>query len=332
MEIQLLDCTLRDGGYVNDWNFGEANIEFIIDSLVNSGINYIECGFLKLEGKFGTSVYDGIYTGQNPLSSYLVTYPKQKFTVMYNAGEFEPEKILKEKILQNLFIRIAFRKNYVDKAVNDAYKLIDAGVNVFLNPMFTNSYSKEELDLLIKKVNVIHPYALCITDSTGSLTTKNLAELVCYFDTKLDKKIILGYHSHNNLNLAYKNVLNLINLRISRPVIADCCISGMGRGAGNLNTVEIVKKFPKQYNYKFVKNCADKIVSKIYKYSPWGPSYALFQTAKLMCHPSYGLYLESKNIKQSNYKKILSLKKKEKKYKFDKDAINKIIEAANGKY
>ena len=109
MKVRLLDCTLRDGGYVNNWNFGSKNIENIIASLVSAGIDFIECGFLKPCGAAGSSLFDGVSNGKNPLNTYIKDYPEQKFTLMYNAGEVDVKKLLKDKIPDNVFVRIAFR-------------------------------------------------------------------------------------------------------------------------------------------------------------------------------------------------------------------------------
>lgn len=53
--IQLLDCTLRDGGYVNDWNFGHNNLISIFERLVNARIDIVEVGFID-ERRSSTSI------------------------------------------------------------------------------------------------------------------------------------------------------------------------------------------------------------------------------------------------------------------------------------
>ena len=323
MKVRLLDCTLRDGGYVNNWNFGSKNIENIIASLVSAGIDFIECGFLKPCGAAGSSLFDGVSNGKNPLNTYIKDYPEQKFTLMYNAGEVDVKKLLKYKIPDNVFVRIAFRKNQAEQAFNDAGYLIGAGVNVFINPMFTNTYSQKELYYFISKMNILKPYAVCITDTSGSMSGKETLKLAKYFDDKLTAGIQIDFHSHNNLNLSFNNSLALTKINLKRGLILDCCLSGMGRGAGNLATGKIAKIIG-GYNLNFIHAAEHAIISKIYRKNPWGVSYALYQSGRLMCHPDYALYLENTDVKQSDYKKILASIPEEYKYKYNRQIIQKL--------
>ncbi len=324
MKVHLLDCTLRDGGYVNNWMFGSENIEKIIKSLICAGMDFIECGFLKKCGISGSSLFDGVCTGINPLISYIDAYPKQNFTLMYNTGEIDIEVFLKDKIPQNLFIRMAFRKNQLEQALYEAGLLVDCGIKVFINPMFTNTYSPDERYNLIKAVNILKPFAVCITDTSGSMTKKDTLRLVKYFDKNLGAGILIDFHSHNNLNLSLTNSLAIVKQKLNHDLILDCCISGMGRGAGNLSTEEIIKKIG-QKSYLQINMNGRKIIADIYKKTPWGVSYALYQSAKSLCHPDYALYIENTAVKQQQYKRILTSIPESFKYKFNKLEIEKII-------
>ena len=325
MEVQLLDCTLRDGGYVNNWEFGGDGIEKIIGALLISGIDFIECGFLKPQGLSGTSLFDGIFCGENPVFNYIQNFSGAKFTLMLNAGEYNVDEILDTNIPHNVYIRIAFRKNLMERALADAKKLVTKGVNVFVNPMFTNIYSVGELNYLINRVNKINPYAFCITDTAGGLRKAEAVKLAKYVDSRLNPNIRLDFHSHNNLNLSLENAKVLAGLKLMRGLILDCCVAGMGRGAGNLDTVKI-SEWLKKYNNKPLKDMANRELSLIYKQSPWGVSYALYQSGRLFCHPDYALRLEKSNVNQSEYKRILASIPEEFKYKYDETCLIKNIQ------
>ncbi len=324
MNVRLLDCTLRDGGYVNNWEFGRQNIEDIIAALVSAGMDFIECGFLKPCAQLNSSLFDGIYKGKNPVIGYIKKYPEQKFSLMINAGEFDVNTLQEENVSGNMFIRIAFRKDVLERAVADARILIEKAFNVFLNPMFINTYTEQELDYLINIVNDIKPYALCITDTSGSLVRKDIIKLAGYIDKRLLDCVTLDFHSHNNLNCSLENALAFAGLGLKRDLIIDCCVSGMGRGAGNLDTAKIIKKLG-GYDVRPVNKCAGKIISKIYKTSPWGVSYALYNTAKMLCHPDYAGILESDGIKTSMYKKVLSCIPEDSRYRYNKTVAEKLI-------
>ena len=176
--IKILDCTLRDGGYTNEWNFGEKNIKTILQNLISSNADIIECGFLK-------SI---IYTPNKTLFSCIEDLKHQlppnsankKFTLMINFGEVDIDNISDCKE-PNIALRIIFKKAEITDALEYCHKLKKKGYEIFINPMHTNSYSNEELKSLAYEVNKITPSVLTITDTTGSMSeneTLNICEIL----------------------------------------------------------------------------------------------------------------------------------------------------------
>ena len=320
MQIQILDGTLRDGGYVNNWNFGERNIDFLVASLVASGIDIIELGFFKPQGKLASTLFDGILCGDNCIKKYLKLYPNQTFAMMLNVGELKDYEFIKKQNQANLFIRLAFRKNVLPEALSIAQDLVDCGVRVSLNPMFTNSYTESELKSLVNDINIIKPYAISIVDTAGAFTKKELLKVASFFDKSLDVSIGLGFHSHNNLNLSLENSLELLKIKSDRCLILDSCVAGMGRGAGNLDTYQIAQKIG-GYKLSLIKEVEKKVVKQIYKSTPWGITNALYYSAKFGCHPDYGMSLEKSFLSVSKIKKILQMMPDSVKYKYDKSFL-----------
>lgn len=115
------------------------------------------------------------------------------------------------------------------------------GYKVFVQPMVSLNYTDEEFLSLIQLVNHIKPYAFYIVDSFGMMNKKNLIRLFYLVEHNLDESIWIGFHSHNNKQLAYSNAQCLIDTQTARNLIIDSSIFGMGRGAGNLNTELIVE-------------------------------------------------------------------------------------------
>ena len=104
--VKILDCTLRDGGYVIDWMFGEKTIQSILKELHLAKIDYIECGFLK-----ETQIEKGktFFSSINDLEKYII--PEQKYTLMINFGEYDISHFSECKN-KNIKIRIAFKKHH----------------------------------------------------------------------------------------------------------------------------------------------------------------------------------------------------------------------------
>ena len=327
MEVKLLDCTLRDGGYINGWRFGCKNICTIVESLVGANIDFVELGFFKNSqvASNNSTLFDGVYDGNNPFYCFINEFKKQKFSLMVNAGELSSEFLLKEKIPENVYIRISFRKEYKSEAIKLADKLMVNGIKVFLCPMFVSIYSHEDLKSLINDINFLTPYALSLTDTSGSMLPSQVGELILYADTLLNSQTSLAFHSHNNLNESYDIAKSLLNLDLSRILILDACLAGMGRGAGNLSTLKIAEEFKGKYNSAFIDRAEKLIIKEYYSASPWGVSEGLAYAAKNSCHPDYGCFLDDSDIRPSSYNYVLSLIPEENKYKFNRQIIEELV-------
>ena len=151
--IKVLDCTFRDGGYVNNWEFGQENIEQILHNLVNSKLDYIELGYLKsVEYDRNKTIFSSI----EDIKKICETYSEQEFCVMINYGDFQIEDLPQNNI-KNLNIRLAFKKKDINSAIEDCYNLKNKGYKIFINPMVTDCYADDELIKLITEVNKIQP-------------------------------------------------------------------------------------------------------------------------------------------------------------------------------
>lgn len=321
--IKLLDCTLRDGGYVNDWSFGKNNISSIIESLNSSKIDFIELGFLKECNYNPDKTFFDSVAG---LNQFIL--PDQKYTVMINCGEFNVKNFsLNEN--KNIKIRLAFKKHNQEQALNDIETLKTKGFDVFANPMSTNTYSKEELESLINKINYLNPFGLSIVDTLGNMYEKDVIEIFEFINQKLNPEISLGFHSHNSLQLSFSNAKALIKMGINRELVIDCCLFGMGRGAGNLCTELITKYLNDNYNAEYdikpILKTISEIIKPIYEIYPWGYSTPYYIAALHGCHPNYASLLVSRGVSDSNISKILLKIPNDKKAVFDRAFLESIL-------
>ena len=293
--IQILDCTLRDGGYCNQWKFGYENIKKIIRSLIEANIDIVECGFLTDRVQYDDNIAK--FTSIKELNPFIREGNGNKqFVAMMNYGEYDVKNLTEkgENMLDG--VRVAFHKKDMQEAMKLCEKIKQKGYQVFVQPMVSVSYSDEEFLQMIKLVNEFRPYAFYIVDSFGMMKEKELIRLFYMVEHNLDNSIRIGFHSHNNMQLAYSNAQKLVTVHTDRNLIIDTSVYGMGRGAGNLNT-ELFVEFLNEsigsaYEMKPLLSIIDEIINEFYQQNYWGYSLPNYLSAKHNAHPNYAKYLD----------------------------------------
>ena len=165
--VKLLDCTLRDGGYINDWNFGYHTIRSIIRQLVESQVDYVEVGFLR------NCEYDRNKALYNNCSEILPILPEKRgntlFTAMALHNKYDIDKLEDYDGRTIDAIRVTFHDYDIDEGLAFIGKAKNKGYKVFCNPINIMGYSDEMILELLAKVNRIQPYAFSIVDTFGSM-------------------------------------------------------------------------------------------------------------------------------------------------------------------
>tara|TARA_R100001015_G_C4632378_1_gene195863 strand:- start:2379 stop:3395 length:1017 start_codon:yes stop_codon:yes gene_type:complete len=311
--IKILDCTLRDGGYINDWKF--KHTDKIIKSLHDASIDIIECGFLDPQGDNSTTRYNSF----NTVNSYIdkiCPLSDKLFVSMIELEKYDPD------ILPSLHdepstyvirgIRLTFRKSAKSRFLKVAKEIIDKGYKLFVQPISTVSYTDREILDLIDLIKDLDIYALYMVDTHGSIDwhSYDLKRIFTLFDNNLDPSIPIGFHSHNNLQLSYALSCELINMSTNRQLIIDSSLMGMGRGAGNLNTEMICNylcsKNLKQINEHHIFDAIEKYILPLKSQYTWGYSIPYFLSASSKCHPNYVSFLENNNVSFENMVAILN--------------------------
>jgi len=335
--IHVLDCTLRDGGYCNKWTFGFENIKQIVNGLIESKVEIIECGFLTNRVEYDSNISK--FTSVSEIAEIIPNNRQSKiFVAMMNYGEYCIDDLPDFDGSSVDGIRVAFHKKNVGKALELCSKIKEKGYLVFIQPMVSLSYTDEEFLALVKSANKIAPYAFYIVDSFGMMKGKDLTRLFYMVEHNLDEGIWVGFHSHNNLQLAFSNAQKLSTLQTSRNLIIDSSIYGMGRGAGNLNTELFIEYLNentgKEYQLKPLLKIIDKIINEFYQQNYWGYSLPNYISAVHSAHPNYAGFLDDKKtLTVEAMNEIFELMDEEKKVEFDRDYIEQLYlrYMANGK-
>lgn len=332
----ILDCTLRDGGYINNWKFSNAMTKFILKSLVLGRVDYVECGYISNTKKIdGESTYfenfDQINALIREVYSEVGTDFQPTFCIMLNRGEYDVNDMPichEDSFVKD--IRFAFHKKDLHQAYEDTKILLDKGYQVFAQPMVTQLYSDLELLETITLFNELPVKALYIVDSFGNMTTEDFKRLMFLFHHNMRADIQLGYHSHNNLQLAFSNAIAFLNEELKRDIFLDSSIFGMGRGAGNLNTELMAHHLNNRYGDKYsiepLLETMDSYLHRLHQTNYWGYSIEHYLSATLNCHPNSATYLlKKKNLTIMEIEQILSSLTYEMRNKFDSKFLDSTV-------
>lgn len=329
--ISILDCTLRDGGYINQWEFGHSAIKDIISNLIMAGMDIVECGFMRdLPYSKDKSVFSCV--------SQIVPFitPKKAHTLyvaMIALGDISPEKILPYDGTSIDGIRLTFHKHEWNTAKEVAATLMDKGYKVFVQPVGTTSYSDAELLALIDDVNRLHPFAFYLVDTLGIMYRNDLLRFFYLIDHNLAQGIKVGFHSHNNLQLSFANAQELLRMNSVREIIIDSSVYGMGRGVGNLSSELLAEYINTNIEHRYaimpLLTIAEKYLMSIYAEHRWGYDLPYFLSATVKCHPNYASYLLNKGtLTIESIAKMLALLPSDKRDLYDKELIQNIYMAS----
>ena len=326
-KINLLDCTLRDGGYVNDWEFGHSVITGTYKRLDSAGVEYIEVGFLDDRKNFDlnrtimpdTEAIDKIYA--NVLKKHAIP------VAMIDYGTCSLESIGPCESTFIDGIRVIFKKEKINEALPFCKAIKEKGYKLFIQAISITAYSDIELLEYVQRINEVKPYAFSIVDTYGLLDKERLTKYFYLVDNNLDSDIKLGYHAHNNFQLGFSNTIEFLAMRTKRELIADSTVYGMGKSAGNCATellmMHMNQYYDKEYNIAQVLEIIDTDLMLIYKEHYWGYTYMFYISALHDCHPNYVKYLlEKKTLSVSAINEILDVIPNDKKLLYNREFIH----------
>jgi 4-hydroxy 2-oxovalerate aldolase len=231
-DIKVLDCTVRDGGLINDHYFDDKFVKEVYKAVSASGVDYMEIGYKASRkilspdqfGKWKFCDEDDIKRSIDGIQS------NTKLSVMIDVGRVEKGDIIpcEDSVID--MIRVATYVKDIDKAIDLVNEAHDKGYETTINIMAISRAIELELDEALDQIeNQTKVKAVYIVDSFGALYSENVTHLVNKFKKHLKTKQV-GMHAHNNQQLGYANTIQAI---IDGANYLDATIYGLGRAAGN---------------------------------------------------------------------------------------------------
>ncbi len=327
---KLLDCTLRDGGYINDWNFGFYTIRDIIKKLVESQVDYVEVGFLRdCEYNRDKAVF-------NNCEEIVPVLPQKRgntqFTAMALHNKYDVSKLEPYDGKTIDAVRVTFHDYDIDEGLAFIQQVKNKGYKVFCNPINIMGYSDEMLLDLFKKVNRLQPDAFSIVDTFGSMMKSDLQRIYSLAEHNLDKSITIGLHLHENLALSYSLAQEFIAMKSAeRKSVIDGSMLGMGRVPGNLPLELIMDYMNKNqggaYDVNPVLDGIDDHIEQLKQIEAWGYSTAYALSAKYNLHRNYAEFLLGKGrLRAKQINQILASIEDHKKSAYDEAYVEALYE------
>ena len=228
--IKVLDCTIRDGGICNGWDFSDGLVQRTFRALTASGIDTMEIGYRTGPGAFDRdSVGPWRFCDEEDLAR-VVQPGDMTLCTMVDVGRVSPEDIPARRDSVIGAVRIATYAHQMDEALRLLEHCLEQGYETTINVMAVSVLSPDEVDTFLKRLAGSGTHNVALVDSFGALFPYHVRYLVHKYMNYLGEGIGLGVHFHNNQQQAFANSIVAIDEGVD---IVDATIHGMGRGAGN---------------------------------------------------------------------------------------------------
>ena len=296
-DIKVVDCTLRDGGLVNNFEFSDDFVRDLYKANVAAGIDYMEFGYKASKEVFDPKEF-GKWKFCNEEDIRAVVGDNNtdlKIAVMADVGRTDLNDIPPKSESVVDLIRVATYIYQIPAAIEMIEDFAKKGYEVTVNIMAVSTASETELDLALELLGKSSANVIYLVDSYGSLFPEQmcrLAEKYLAIGEKYNKSI--GIHAHNNQQLAFANTIQTASIGIS---YLDATMNGMGRGAGNCST-ELLLGFLRNPKYKIasVFKFIEKHMLPLKKAGiTWGPDIPYIITGQANQHPRAAIAFTKEN-------------------------------------
>jgi 4-hydroxy 2-oxovalerate aldolase len=283
-EIKVLDCTVRDGGLMNNWQFSDDFVRSVYNACVEAGVDYMEIGYLSSEKAFDRNVVGPWKFCSDKDLRRIVgdNHTSLKLSAMADIGRIDLEDIpmASDSLLD--MIRVACYVHQVDKAIELAHHCMDKGYEVCINLMAVSTVNERDLDEALADIAKSRVPTFYAVDSYGSMYSETVQHLVRKYKEALPGKEI-GIHAHNNMQLAMSNTITAIQ---EGCTMLDATLLGLGRGAGNCH-LEILVAFLKNPKYRLLPllQTIQDYIHPLQKTIDWGYHIPYLVTGALNEHP-----------------------------------------------
>ena len=289
----LVDCTLRDGGYYNRWDFANDLIEEYLQAMSIAAVDFVELGFRHLEtdGFLGGCAYttDRFIRG-------LSIPPNLGVGVMVNAGDLQSYELGPTAAIESLFapaadspvqlVRIASHFHEVGVAFEACVKLQELGYLVGINLMQVADRSDDEISYVGEQASVVGPDVLYFADSLGSMDSTQATKVIRVLRSRWSGPI--GIHAHDNMGLALMNTLHVLDEGVTW---VDATVAGMGRGAGNTKVeyllIELADRHQVPLNIGPLVSLIERRFRPMQAEFGWGSNTFYYLAGRYGIHPTY---------------------------------------------
>lgn len=293
-QIKVLDCTIRDGGLINDHQFDDKFVRAVFQAVSLAGIDYCELGYrlskkMYSPDKFGKwkfcdedvlrKVIDGIET-------------KTKISTMVDVGRVEPAEVPDKKDSIVDMVRVACYIKEVDKAIDLVNRFADKGYETTVNIMAVSTALQPDLEEALAQLAETAVKAVYIVDSFGALFSEQIHFLTKLYGKYLwPKKKEVGIHCHNNQQLGFANTIEAIRKGAN---FLDGTIYGIGRAAGNC-PLELLLAFLKNPKFRLdpILEVIEKEFLPLQEKIEWGYLIPYMVTGVLNQHPRAAMALRA---------------------------------------
>ena len=302
-DIKVFDCTIRDGGLVNNYYFSDEFVKAHYETCVAAGVDYMEIGknvsptIMSVDeyGPWNFCKEEDIrrIVGNNDTN--------MKIAVMADIGRSLKEELIPKKDSVVDMIRIATYIHQIPAAIDLIEDAHAKGYETTVNIMAISKSFDDELDEVLSQLSKTPVDVIYIADSFGSFYPEQIKKLTDkYLKVAQESGKKVGIHAHNNLQLAYANTLEAM---IYGTSFLDVTISGLGRGAGNC-PLELLIGFLKNPKYKLmpVLKFIEEYIVPLEKELDWGYSIPYMLTGQLNEHPRAAM--KARDEKDTKYREF----------------------------
>lgn len=296
---KILDCTIRDGGLVNNWDFSVDFVRDLYYGLSDAGVEYMEVGY-KNSPKLlkGGNAGPWRFLDESFLREVIQNKTDTKLSALVDIGRVDENDILPREQSMLDLIRVACYIKDVDKAIALIRKFHSLGYETTINIMALSHVIETDLSEALQEIAASPVDVVYVVDSYGSLDSKDISYLTQKFARHLPEKT-LGIHTHNNMQLAFSNTITGIEQGVS---FLDSSVYGMGRAAGNCPTELLVSYLQNpRYEVRPLLGVIERHMITMREKWEWGYNIPYMITGMLNEHPRSAMALRASAAERDKY-------------------------------
>lgn len=289
--LRVVDCTLRDGGLVNDFYFTDEFVRALYQANLKAGVDYMEFGYKCSKNIFSPDRFGKWkFCDEEDIRAIVGDNPTDlKISVMADVGRCDYEHDIidrKDSVID--MVRVATYVNAIPTAINMVEDAKQKGYEATVNIMAVSKVDSEDLKNSLELLAQSSADVIYLVDSFGSFYPEQIRRLTDQYmevAAKYGKKV--GIHAHNNQQLAFANTLEAMNKGAGATYL-DATVNGLGRGAGNCH-LEMLLGFLRNPKYKMIPilRFVEQYILKLREEGVvWGYDVPYLLTGQLNAHPS----------------------------------------------